>query len=85
MAKATPHPLKVKFDSLSDSSRSLIKFLGITFILILIGLLYHFNADQKIDATEKFFEERKKFQAFHQYQEDEADAKKRAEKNIFLQ
>jgi len=85
MAKDQSHPIKVKFEGLNDNTRALIKFLGITLLLILLGLLYHFNTDQNTEAAQKFFEERKKVQEFHKYQEAEADAKKRAEKNIFLQ
>lgn len=77
--------LKTKYDNLSETNQSLVKFLAITGVLILLGLLYHFKSDQDIDSTEKFFKERKTVQDFHQYQQDEEDAKKRAEKNIFLQ
>lgn len=77
--------IKTKYKTLNSTTQSLIKFLGITALLILFGLLYHFNTDQNIDATEKFFEYRKNVQEYHQYQEEEEDAKKRAERNIFLQ
>ena len=86
MAKSpSKNSLKAKYAALSTTNQSLVKFLAITSILILLGLLYHFNTDQNIESTERFFEQRKTVQDFHQYQQDEEDAKKRAEKNIFLQ
>lgn len=88
MAKPSPvreSRFKAKYDALNSNTQSLIKFLAITVTLILLGVLYHFNSDQNIDSTEKFFEQRKSVQEFHQHQADEEDAKKRAERNIFLQ
>ncbi len=76
---------KNAFQSLSSTTKALIKFIGFIFLLIIVGLVYHFNTDQSIESTQKFFEQRKQFQEYHEYKKDEDSAKKKAERNIFLQ
>jgi hypothetical protein len=88
MAKRSPvvpSRFKAKYDALNSNTRSLIKFMAGTLILIGLGLVYHLNTDQSIESTQSFFEQRKDVQEYHQYKEEEESSKKRAEKNIFLQ
>jgi hypothetical protein len=68
-----------------SNTKALLKFLMVILILVGLGLLYHFKTDQGLENTQRFFENRKDVQEYHKYKEDEESAKKRAEKNIFLQ
>ena len=77
--------LRSRYQKLSSSTRSLLKFLGVILLLTVLGLIYHFNTDQSIESTQKFFEQRKQFQEYHNYKKEEETAKKKAERNIFLQ
>jgi len=88
MAKRSPvkpSRFKAKYDQLNSNTKALIKFIGTVLVLITLGLIFHSNTDQSIKSTERFFEQRKDVQEYHTYQKEEQDAKKRAEKNIFLQ
>ncbi|MGK0444772.1 MAG: cytoskeletal protein RodZ [Bermanella sp.] len=88
MAKKSPvvpSRFKAKYAALNNHTKSLIKLIVIALVLIGLGLTFHFNTDQSIPSTERFFEQRKNVQEYHEYKQEEESAKKRAEKNIFLQ
>lgn len=67
----------------SASQKSLIKFILITLTLITLGLIFHYSQD-KPPVAQKFFEDRKSPESYHEYKDNES-AKKKAERNIFLQ
>ncbi|MAA71682.1 MAG: hypothetical protein CL679_08140 [Bermanella sp.] len=84
-ANKPPSKFKAKYAALNSNTQSLIKLLVVAIVLIALGLVFHFNTDQSIPSTERFFEQRKNVQEYHEYQQEDESAKKRAEKNIFLQ
>lgn len=63
----------------------LIKSLLIIMSLIAIGLYFHLNREEPFAKSEVFFESRKTPESFFEYKEEEQTAKKKAERNIFLQ
>lgn len=67
----------------SATQKSFIKFLFVTIVLITLGVLFHYSQD-KPPLAQKFFEDRKSPESYHEYKENET-AKKKAERNIFLQ
>lgn len=77
---ADNHANKVK---LTATQKSFIKFITVTILIISFALIYHFT-DDKEPLAQKFFENRKTPQTYSEYKETES-AKKKAERNIFLQ
>lgn len=67
----------------SATQKSFIKFLFVTIVLITLGVVFHYSQD-KPPLAQKFFEDRKSPESYHEYKENET-AKKKAERNIFLQ
>lgn len=84
-SSAAPRPTKNAYQNLSSTTKALIKFIGFTIMLVALGVIYHLNTDQSIESTQRFFEQRKQFQEYHEYKKEEETAKKKAERNIFLQ
>lgn len=76
---------KLKDKPQDSHTKALLIFLLIIFGLLSVGLIYYFQNDQNFQSTESFFENRKGVQEYHEYKESEESAKKRAERNIFLQ
>ncbi|MFY0640195.1 MAG: hypothetical protein JXR16_04045 [Bermanella sp.] len=88
MAKRSPiitSRFKSKYDKLNSNTKAFIKFMSVILVLIGLGLIYHANTDQSMPSAQRFFEQRKNVEEYHAYKEEEESAKKRAEKNIFLQ
>ncbi|MGR6872863.1 hypothetical protein ACU6U9_11270 [Pseudomonas sp. HK3] len=88
MAKRSPiapSRFKAKYDKLNSTTKSLLFFILIVSVLIGLGLVYHFNSPPSLENAQRFFEQRKSVEEYHAYKEEEESAKKRAEKNIFLQ
>lgn len=65
--------------------RSLIIFVSVVSILVGLGVYAHLNTDQSNPKAEAFFKARKSPEEHFEYQEEEMSAKKKAERNIFLQ
>ena len=91
MSKQTPAPnntFKAKYNALNSNTKALLKFLGVVVVLIGLGLIYHANTDQSMESAQRFFEQRRSVMDPETYQEnakEDESAKKRAERNIFLQ
>ena len=67
----------------SATQKSFLKFIAGVIVLILLGLIFHYSQD-KPPIAQKFFEDRKSPESYHEYKDNES-AKKKAERNIFLQ
>ena len=65
--------------------KSLVIFISVVTVLVSCGVYFHLNTDQSNPKTEAFFEARKNPESYHEYKAEEESAKKKAERNIFLQ
>jgi flagellar basal body-associated protein FliL len=65
--------------------KSLLVILIIISVLVGLGVYMHLNSEQSMKNTETFFEARKSPETYYEYKEAEESAKKKAERNIFLQ
>lgn len=65
--------------------KSLVIFISVVTLLVGCGVYFHLNTDQSNPKTEAFFEARKNPESYHEYKAEEESAKKKAERNIFLQ
>lgn len=65
--------------------KSLMIFLVVVSSLVAIGVYHHLNSDQSNKSTEAFYKSRKSPEAYYEHKESEESAKKKAERNIFLQ
>lgn len=82
-----PNGFKAKYDQLNPNIKALLKFLAVAVVLITMGVIYHTKTDQGMESTQRFLEQRRGMSdsEFQQEEPEEQSAKKRAEKNIFLQ
>ena len=65
--------------------KSLIIMVAVIAAHVGLGVYFHLNTDQSMKSTEAFFEARKSPEEYYEYKESEESAKKKAERNIFLQ
>jgi CHASE3 domain sensor protein len=65
--------------------KGLLIFVGVVVVLVGLGVLFHLNTDQSTKSVQTYFEKRKMPEDYHQYKKEEESAKKKAERNIFLQ
>jgi len=68
-----------------EEKKRLIRFISIVGVLVLLGVIFHMSSDQSTKSVETFFEQRKSPEEYHQYKQEEESAKRKAERNIFLQ
>jgi len=74
---------KTKDNEKNESNKRLMIFLGISISLLIIGGYLLLTYEPKSTA-QKFYEDRKDVEYYQQYR-DSQSAKKKAERNIFLQ
>jgi hypothetical protein len=65
--------------------KTLVIMLCVASLLVGLGVYSHLNSDQSNKSTEAFFEARKSPEKYYEYKQAEESAKKKAERNIFLQ
>lgn len=78
-------PSKKQLQETQQQRKTLAIMLGVISALVGFGVYHHLNSDQSMKSTEAFFEARKSPEKYYEYKEAEESAKKKAERNIFLQ
>lgn len=85
MSEEKPNKLSKQELESKKQRKSLIIMVSVISVLVGLGVYFHLNTDQSMKSTEAFFEARKSPEQYYEYKEAEESAKKKAERNIFLQ